>query len=66
MNGAAVGVRLLWLLVAVLFSVVIGLLTFILRIRIGSRAAEAALLAGSAFGGSMLVALGLLAFAFGG
>ncbi|MFB7469518.1 hypothetical protein [Kitasatospora sp. NPDC056184] len=65
MSGPAVGVRLVWLLVAVLVSTVVGLVTFILRTRLGARAGEAALWAGSAFGGSMLVALGALAFVAG-
>ncbi|WP_380283387.1 hypothetical protein [Kitasatospora purpeofusca] len=65
MSGPAVGVRLVWLLVAVLVSTVVGLVTFILRTRLGARVSEAALWAGSAFGGSMLVALGALAFVAG-
>ncbi|WP_328958274.1 hypothetical protein [Kitasatospora purpeofusca] len=39
---------------------------FILRTRLGVRAGEAVLWAGSAFGGSMLVVLGALVFVFGG
>ncbi|MEV7599251.1 hypothetical protein AB0O91_17915 [Kitasatospora sp. NPDC089797] len=66
MSGPAAGARLVGLLVAVLVSAVAGLAVFILRTRLGSRATEAALWAGSAFGGSMAVALGALAFAFGG
>ncbi len=58
--------RLIWLLVAVLVSTIAALLVFILRTRLGARATEAALWAGSAFGGSMVVVLGALAFAFGG
>ncbi|MFB8242704.1 hypothetical protein ACFC58_39845 [Kitasatospora purpeofusca] len=58
--------RLLWLLVAVLVSTVAALLVFILRSRLGARAGEAALWAGSAFGGSMVVVLGALVFVFGG
>ncbi|MEY9843048.1 hypothetical protein ABH940_000096 [Streptacidiphilus sp. BW17] len=65
MTGPAAAARLVCLLVAVLLSVVAGMLVFILRIRLGTRATEAALWAGSAFGGSMLVAIGALAFAFG-
>ncbi|MEV0189806.1 hypothetical protein AB0I39_14875 [Kitasatospora purpeofusca] len=59
-------VRLLWLLVAVLLSTVAALLVFILRTRLGVRASEAVLWAGSAFGGSMVVVLGALVFVFGG
>ncbi|MFD4906408.1 hypothetical protein [Kitasatospora purpeofusca] len=62
----AAGVRLLWLLVAVLVSVVAALLVFILRTRLGVRASEAALWAGSAFGGCMVVLLGALVFVSGG
>ncbi|MFJ4090968.1 hypothetical protein ACIPYS_05240 [Kitasatospora sp. NPDC089913] len=58
--------RLPWLLVAVLLSTVSALLVFVLRTRLGARATEAALWAGSAFGGSMLVVLGALVFLFGG
>ncbi|SDT81950.1 hypothetical protein SAMN05216371_6898 [Streptomyces sp. TLI_053] len=58
--------RLPWLLVAVLLSTVAALLVFVLRTRLGARATEAALWAGSAFGGSMLVVLGALVFLFGG
>ncbi|MFF2662526.1 hypothetical protein ACFVUH_34840 [Kitasatospora sp. NPDC058032] len=63
MNGT--GARVVWLLVAVLVSTVAGLVTFVLRARLGARAAEAALWAGSAFGGSMVVALGALVFVAG-
>ncbi|MDY0815443.1 hypothetical protein [Kitasatospora purpeofusca] len=62
----AAGVRLLWLLVAVLLSTVAALVVFILRTRLGVRGGEAVLWAGSAFGGSMLVVLGALVFVFGG
>ncbi|MFJ4792453.1 hypothetical protein [Kitasatospora purpeofusca] len=60
-------VRLLWLLIAVLLSTVAALLVFILRSRLGARASEAVLWAGSAFGGgSMVVVLGALVFVSGG
>ncbi|MFD7411685.1 hypothetical protein [Kitasatospora purpeofusca] len=66
MSGPAVGARLLWLLIAVLLSTVAALLVFILRSRLGARASEAVLWAGSAFGGSMVVVLGALVFVSGG
>ncbi|MFD9687761.1 hypothetical protein ACFWXO_18610 [Kitasatospora sp. NPDC059088] len=65
MTGPTAGARLVWLLVSALLSIIAGLSVFILRTRLGARATEAVLWAGSAFGGSMLVALGALAFAFG-
>ncbi|MEV6207403.1 hypothetical protein [Kitasatospora sp. NPDC051914] len=65
MSHLPAGVRLAWLLVALLSSAVVALLAFILKTRTGSRAADAVLVAGSAFAGSMVVAMGLLTVALG-
>lgn len=65
MRSLPATLRLARLLVVVLFSVVIALLTFILKTRSGARMADAVLVAGSAFACSMVLALGLLAAAVG-
>lgn len=54
-------VRILWLLVAVLFSLVIALVTGMVKSATGVGAAEAVLTGGSAFAGSMVLCLGILA-----
>ncbi|MFE2104360.1 hypothetical protein ACFXAF_00580 [Kitasatospora sp. NPDC059463] len=59
---AGVGGRAVGLLVAVLFSADVGLVAFILRTRLGARATEAALWAGSAFGGSVALTLAASVF----
>ncbi|MEK8144234.1 hypothetical protein NKH18_27350 [Streptomyces sp. M10(2022)] len=48
-----------------MFSVVVALAAFILKTHTGARSAEAALVAGSAFAGSVLLSLGLIAAAVG-
>lgn len=54
-------VRNLWILVSLLFSLVVGLVTGIVKSATGVGVAEAVLTGGSAFTGSMLLCLGILA-----
>ncbi|MFJ1896717.1 MULTISPECIES: hypothetical protein [unclassified Streptomyces] len=65
MSGLPPSTRLAWLLVVLLFAVVVALAAFILKTRTGTRAADAALVAGSAFAGSVFLSLGLIAAAIG-
>ncbi|MFE3379571.1 hypothetical protein [Streptomyces anulatus] len=65
MSGLPTAVKCAWLLVVLLFSVVVALAAFILKTRTGAGSAEAALVAGSAFAGGVLLSLGLIAAAIG-
>ncbi|MFI7084151.1 hypothetical protein ACIBUR_11145 [Streptomyces anulatus] len=65
MSGLPTAVKCAWLLVVLLFSAVVALAAFILKTRTGARSAEAALVAGSAFAGGVLLSLGLIAAAIG-
>ncbi|RKT53582.1 hypothetical protein [Saccharothrix australiensis] len=55
-------VRNLWVLVSVLFSLLVGLVTGVVKNATGAGVAEAVLTGGSAFAGSMVLCLGVLAF----
>ncbi|MFI1189068.1 hypothetical protein [Streptomyces californicus] len=65
MSGLPTAVKSAWLLVVLLFSLVVALAAFILKTRTGACSAEAALVAGSAFAGCVLLSLGLIAAAIG-
>lgn len=57
--------RVAWFLVAGLASMVVALLAFMLKRGSGTRRSEAVFVAGTAFGGTMLLCLAVLAAAFG-
>ncbi|MFE2639629.1 hypothetical protein ACFXKS_28845 [Streptomyces scopuliridis] len=65
MSRLPIATRCAWLLVVMLFSAVVALAAFILETHTGSGAADAALVAGSAFAGSALLALGVIVAAIG-
>ena len=60
-NPNSAEVRNRWILVSLLFSLVVGLVTGIVKGATGVGLAEAVLTGGSAFTGSMLLCLGVLA-----
>lgn len=60
-NPNSAEVRNLWILVSLLFSLVVGLVTGMVKNATGVGVAEAVLTGGSAFTGSMLLCLGILA-----
>ncbi|MGW4114066.1 hypothetical protein ACWEFJ_24620 [Actinosynnema sp. NPDC004786] len=55
-------VRNLWVLVSVLFSLLVGLATGVVKNATGVGVADAVLAGGSAVAGSMVLCLGVLAF----
>jgi predicted branched-subunit amino acid permease len=54
-------VRNLWVLVSVLFPLLVGLVTGVVKHATGAGVAETVLTGGSAFAGSMVLCLGVLA-----
>lgn len=61
-NSHSREVRNLWVLVSVLFSLLVGLVTGVVKNATGVGVAEAVPAGGSAFAGSMVLCLGVLAF----
>lgn len=65
MSDLPAATRIAWLLVAVLASVVVALLAFMLKRGSGTGQSEAVFVAGTAFAGCMVLCLGVLTAAFG-
>lgn len=59
MSHLPASARYAWLLVATLLSIIVALVTFMLKRSTGTRNADAILVAGSAFAGCMVLCLGL-------
>ncbi|MER7580808.1 hypothetical protein [Kitasatospora sp. NPDC097691] len=65
MSNLPVVMRVSWLLVAALASVIVALLAFMLKRSAGANRYEAVFVAGTAFAGCMVLCLGVLAAAVG-